>query len=84
MLPEFEAINAMESMRPTDPRQDLLEVYRCIAGEPAGGEHFHVGHADLGGRPSARHPIRPARPLTQSLAALLPPHLAALAGQEPS
>lgn len=80
-LAEFEAHNMMEGLRPTDPRQDLLEVYRCDGGDL--GEHFHVGHADPGGgrKPSPRRLARTVEPtLTHTLGEHFPPHLLALAG----
>jgi len=73
-----EAHNAMEGMRCTDPRQDLLEVYSCTAGEENGANHWHVGHRDVGGRTRPWHPpIRQAPPLTYR--PVLPPHVLALA-----
>lgn len=80
-----DACNAREYMRPGDPRQDLLEVYPCGAGEEDGAEHWHVGHRDLGGRtrPELGHRSgKPVRPLTQRLE--LPAHLRALLEQKPT
>jgi hypothetical protein len=74
-----DAVNAMEHLRPTDPRQDLLEVYPCPRhASPDTAEHWHVGHRDVGGRTRRWHPKLPdPAPLTQRLD--LPPHLRALA-----
>ena len=79
LMSEVDAHNAMEAMRPTDPRQDLLEVYPCKAG---GGDHFHVGHADVGGKTNRHlHPERKvADHLTYNLGRHMPTRWAELAG----
>ena len=84
VMERFEAHNAMEHMRPTDPRHDLLQVFPCPrwASENT-AEHWHVGHRDPGGKaPRKGAPARPEPPasLTHTLADALPPHLRALAG----
>lgn len=78
---EADARNAMESMRPTDPRQDLLEVYPCPPwASTLTAEHWHVGHADPADRAPRRFRSKPPEPtLTHTLADALPPHLRALA-----
>lgn len=82
MQSHSEAHNAMEFLRPTDPRQDLLEVFPCPRwASTRTADHWHVGHRD----PAADIPRARYRPpqvdpeLTQSLADVLPPHLRALA-----
>lgn len=83
-MEQFEAVNAMEAMRPTDPRQDLLTVFPCPRwASPLTAEHWHVGHTDPGGRVPRKGtgPRRPAKPLTHTLADVLPAHLRALADE---
>lgn len=80
-----EAVNAMEYMRPTDPRQDLLEVYPCPRWASANtAEHWHVGHADPADRVEGRvrryRPPRTGPELTHTLGDALPAHLRALVG----
>lgn len=72
---------AVEDMRPTDPRHDLLEVFPCPRGIPVElAEHWHIGHRDPGGRTQPWHrPLREPPPLTQRLE--LPEHLRALTGE---
>lgn len=80
-MQEFEAHNAMEDMRPGDPRQDLLQVFPCPRwASPLTAEHWHVGHRDPGGRIPRKGtvPRPPGKPLTHTLAAVLPAHLLAL------
>lgn len=78
-----EAVTAMEFMRPTDPRQDLLEVYPCPPwASAATAEHWHVGHVDpagRGGRGKRYRAPTPAPTLTHTLGDALPPHLRELA-----